>query len=116
MSGPWRAVMRPICQDAQLTPSTVRYRRAEWVITLNKCTWHISVAPLYITGVKRWVQVCTCTDLSVQIHSQSNGSFWVLHKNIKDLIMLIIVKYSITNISACKIGGHHCDPKKYAIY
>ena len=62
--------MRPICQDAQLTPSTVRYRRAEWVITLNTCIWHISVAPLYITGVKRWVQVCTCTDLSVQIHSK----------------------------------------------
>ena len=38
------------------------------------CIRHVSVAPLYIMSVKRWVQVCTCTDSSVQIHSQSNPS------------------------------------------
>ena len=40
------------------------------------CISHVSdsVVPLYIMSVKRWVQVCTCTDLSVQIHSQSNLS------------------------------------------
>ena len=31
MSGPWQAVMGPICRDAQLMPSTARYRRADWV-------------------------------------------------------------------------------------
>ena len=106
------------------------------------------MVPLYIMSVKRWVQVCTCTDSSVQIHSQSNpswhhtpviaciwlamtiiltvyftcdkikfyGSFCVLSKNIKDLNILIIVKYSIINISACEIDSLHSDPKKYAIY
>ena len=41
------------------------------IITLDKCIRHISVAPLYIMDAKRRVQVCTCTDLYVQIHTQS---------------------------------------------
>ena len=44
------------------------------IVTLDTCIRHISVAPLYIMGVKRWVQVCTCIDLSVQMHTQSNPS------------------------------------------
>ena len=53
----------------------VKHHYQSPIITLNKCIRHISVAPLYIMGVKRWVQVCTCTDLSVQIHPQSNPSW-----------------------------------------
>ena len=41
------------------------------IITLDECIRHISVAPLYIMDVKRRVQVCTCTDLYVQRHTQS---------------------------------------------
>ena len=41
------------------------------------------------------------------------GSFWVLSKNIKDLI---IVQYSMTNISACETDSLHSDPKKCAVY
>ena len=39
------------------------------------CIRHVSVAPLYIMSVKRWVQVCTFIESSVQIHSQSNLSW-----------------------------------------
>ena len=110
------------------------------------CIRHVSVVPMYIMSVKRWVQVCTfiCTNTlpkqplmashpTYSMYMACNdhnfncvyltcdkikfyGSFWVLYKNIKDLDILIIVKYSITNISACKIDGHHSNPKKYAIY
>ena len=54
--------------------------------------------------------ILTCDKIKIY------GSFWVLSKKIKDLIILIIVKYSFTNISACETDSLHSDPKKYAIY
>ena len=65
------------------------------------CIRHVSVVPLYIMSVKRWVQVCTCTDSSVQIHSQSNPSW----HNIPDiaciwLAMTIILTASTFDVKA----------------